>query len=525
MALQISATNPEHPALLLDLPWQLPLEEWPEEYLVPLPRGISRHVVRYARAGTEVVAVKELAERPALREYELLRTLDRLGIPAVDPLAVVTGRADAPASPLEPVLITRHLAGSMPYRSMFETTCGPRTVHRLMDALAVLLVRLHLAGFAWGDCSLSNTLFRRDAGAYAAYLVDAETGEVHPQLTSTGQREYDIDLARVNISGELLDLEAAGCAAPLGGPDRVRRREICARYTRAVDELTRDVGLPGGQAPLHRPADPAAERPRLRRRRDADRALLERRHGHRSCRRSSTPGHHQRQLLRLTGLDTEENQARRLLNDLESWMATQEDYAPGDPLGARPEVLAHRWVRDVFRPTVRAVPQELRGPWTRPSSTTGCWNTAGTCRARAARHRPGRRRSRTTSRTSCPRYAGRAAAADGRHRTPRSEAARLRPAAPPPPGRARGAWTPWATEPIRAPTAERCARRPTTISWAPAGHREQHLARTAHLDVLGHRHVGEPLQPRLQRFRERLLLVRFQSACLVERASASRGCR
>jgi hypothetical protein len=85
-------------------------------------------------------------------------------------------------------------------------------------------------------------------------------------------------------------------------------------------------------------------------------------------------GHHQRQLLRLTGLDAEENQARRLLNDLESWMATQDDYAPGDPPpssrlrstrgyphAARPEVLAHRWVRDVFRPTVRAVPLDLRG--------------------------------------------------------------------------------------------------------------------------------------------------------------------
>ncbi len=99
MALQISATNPEHPALLLELPWQTPLEEWPEEYLVPLPRGISRHVVRYARAGDEVVAVKELAERPALREYQLLRDLDRLAIPAVDALAVVTGRTDAAGEP------------------------------------------------------------------------------------------------------------------------------------------------------------------------------------------------------------------------------------------------------------------------------------------------------------------------------------------------------------------------------------------------------------------------------------------
>lgn len=74
-------------------------------------------------------------------------------------------------------------------------------------------------------------------------------------------------------------------------------------------------------------------------------------------------GHHQRQLLRLTGLDAEENQARRLLNDLESWMATQDDHTPDGALpGARPEVLAHRWVREVFRPTVRAVPPGLRGP-------------------------------------------------------------------------------------------------------------------------------------------------------------------
>src|SRR5688500_2520316 len=147
MALHISATNPEHPALLLELPWDLPLEDWPERHLVPLPRGISRHVVRYARAGDEVVAVKELAERPAVREYELLRSLHRLNIPAVDPLAVVTGRTRDDEAPLEPVLITRHLNGSMPYRSMFETTMRPATMHRLMDALAVLLVRLHLAGF------------------------------------------------------------------------------------------------------------------------------------------------------------------------------------------------------------------------------------------------------------------------------------------------------------------------------------------------------------------------------------------
>ncbi|WP_225079262.1 DUF4032 domain-containing protein [Streptomyces sp. CoT10] len=367
MGLQISATNPEHPALLLELPWRTPLEEWPEEYLVPLPRGISRHVVRYARAGDEVVAVKELAERPALREYELLRDLDRLGIPAVDALAVVTGRTDRAGEPLEPVLITRHLGGSMPYRSMFETTLRPATMHRLMDALAVLLVRLHLAGFAWGDCSLSNTLFRRDAGAYAAYLVDAETGELHRRL-SPGQREYDLDLARVNISGELLDLEASGALHPSVDPVEFGA-EICARYRGLWQELTRTSVYPAGKYHY-------IER-RIRRLNDLGFDVAEMQIESSATGDTVTfvpkvvdAGHHQRQLLRLTGLDTEENQARRLLTDLESWMATQDDYAPGGTrpgpggghaLAARPEVLAHRWVREVFRPTVRAVPGELRG--------------------------------------------------------------------------------------------------------------------------------------------------------------------
>ncbi|WP_078962859.1 DUF4032 domain-containing protein [Streptomyces sp. SCSIO 75703] len=359
MALQISATNPEHPALLLRLPWHLPLEEWPPEHLVPLPRGISRHVVRYARAGDEVVAVKELAERPALREYRLLRDLDRIGIPAVDALGVVTGRTDDAGRPLEPVLITRHLGGSMPYRSMFETTLRPATMHRLMDALAVLLVRLHLSGFAWGDCSLSNTLFRRDAGAYAAYLVDAETGELHPRL-SEGQRAYDLDLARVNISGELLDLEASGALHPSVDPVGFGT-EICVRYERLWEELTRTSVYPAGKHHY-------MER-RIRRLNDlgfdvAEMQIERAPHGDTVTfvPKVVDAGHHQRQLLRLTGLDTEENQARRLLNDLESWMATQDDHAPpGAARGARPEVLAHRWVREVFRPTVRAVPPELRG--------------------------------------------------------------------------------------------------------------------------------------------------------------------
>jgi hypothetical protein len=356
--LQISATNPEQPAALLDLPWHLPLEEWPDRCLVQLPRGISRHVVRFARAGDEVVAVKEVAEWGAVREYEMLRALDRMGIPAVDPLAVVTGRVGQDGEPLEPALVTRHLRGSQPYRAMFETTARPSTVNRLMDALAVLLVRLHLSGFAWGDCSLSNTLFRRDAGAYAAYLVDAETGEIRPEL-SRGQRAYDIDLARVNIAGELLDLEAAGALHPSIEPIAFGAA-IVQRYEDLWQELTRESVYPVDQR--HH----IDERIRRLNQLGFDVAEMQISKSPQGDTVTFLPkvvdaGHHQRQLLRLTGLDAEENQARRLLNDLEGWMVSQDDYAPGDRLGARREVLAHRWVREVFRPTVRAVPRELRG--------------------------------------------------------------------------------------------------------------------------------------------------------------------
>ncbi|UWE12256.1 DUF4032 domain-containing protein [Actinacidiphila bryophytorum] len=359
MPLQIRAFDADHPSDLLDLEWHLPLEQWSDKSLVALPRGISRHVVRFARAGDEVVAIKEVSEWAAVREYGLLRDLDRLGIPGVDPIAVVTGRVAADGSPLEPALVTRHLNGSLPYRSMFETTMRPGTVNRLLDALAVLLVRLHLVGFAWGDCSLSNTLFRRDAGAYAAYLVDAETGQIQPEL-SAGQRDYDIELARVNIAGELMDLEAGGSLHPSVDPVTFAEA-ICSRYNDLWHELTRESVYPLDKRHY-------IDR-RIRRLNDLgfDVAEMQIQRSPGGDTVTFLPkvvdaGHHQRQLLRLTGMDTEENQARSLLNDLDSWMTTQDDYAPGDPmgLGARPEVLAHRWVRQVFRPAVRMIPADLR---------------------------------------------------------------------------------------------------------------------------------------------------------------------
>ena len=66
-------------------------------------------------------------------------------------------------------------------------------------------------------------------------------------------------------------------------------------------------------------------------------------------------GHHSRRLLRLTGLDVEENQARRLLNDLDAYRAAK------DVQGESEEIVAHRWVDEAFEPVVRAVPKDMRG--------------------------------------------------------------------------------------------------------------------------------------------------------------------
>lgn len=337
---------------LLDLPWSTPLEAWPSDRVVAMPKGISRHLVRFVALAEKVVAVKETTAEMAHREYEMLRELRGHSVPAVKPLAVVDGRLDAEGQPLKPVLVTRHLKFSLPYRAVFSQALRPETATRLVDALALLLVRLHTAGFFWGDVSLSNTLFRRDAGAFAAYLVDAETAKYVPAGLSDGQREHDLEIARVNIAGELLDLEAAGFIA--AGLDPVDMANgIAQSYERLWHALTDTEEFS------------AAERWRITERVSRlnelgfDIAEMTVRTDDAGTSVRIQPkvvdaGHHQRRLLKLTGLDAEENQARRLLNDLDRYRAEHE------PEQAEERVAAH-WMSRVFEPVVRSVPPEYRG--------------------------------------------------------------------------------------------------------------------------------------------------------------------
>lgn len=349
-ALSITSAVPD-PAML-DLPWELPLELWPDETIAALPKGISRHLVRFVHLEGFVVAIKETSAELARREYDMLRTLQRLDIPCVEPVAVVTGRVASDGEELSPALVTRHLKFSLPYRALYSQALRPDTANRLVDALAVLLARLHIIGFFWGDVSLSNTLFRRDAGAFAAYLVDAETGKLYDGGLSNGQRENDLEIGRINIAGELLDLQSGGRLDEAVDPVEIADG-IVAAYRSLWTELTASETFPESERwrireRVERLNSLGFDIEELSIRRDDDGTKV------RIQPKVVDAGHHSRRLLRLTGLDAGENQARRLLNDLDSYRAMR-GKADDDE-----EMVAHEWLVKVFEPVIRAIPKDLR---------------------------------------------------------------------------------------------------------------------------------------------------------------------
>jgi Domain of unknown function (DUF4032) len=355
MVVRLQFVPGSEPGGLLDLPWSTPLAAWDDPRLVDMVHGTSRHVVRFVADGGRVFALKETTEREARREYGMLRRLTAEELPSVQPIGMVTGRQAPNAEPLAAVLISRYLDFSLPYRYLFTQERRPDLSGLLIDAGVVLLVRLHLEGFFWGDCSLSNLLFRRDAGALMAYLVDAETAERRDELPA-GMRANDIDIARENIAGGLLDLQASGdLGAEIDVVDVADQLE--ARYRALWDELT-------GTEELSLDDRHRIDR-RIRRLNelgfDVDELLVE--HDPEGYRLRVRPvlveeGHHARELRRLTGLAVQENQARRLLNDIAAFGASISREADAEIPQA---VIASRWLAEVYEPVIARVPDTLRG--------------------------------------------------------------------------------------------------------------------------------------------------------------------
>ena len=340
---------------LYDLPWSKLLEDWPEDPGLTSMRGISRHVVRLVRTGDrdeDVFAVKETVEEFSTREYALLRELNSRGAPCVEPLAVVTGRLDLRGNELPTALVTRYLAYSLPYRVILSGNVTPHEITTMANALALLLVKLHLLGFWWGDCSLSNALFRRDASEYSAYLVDAETGEFQTTLTD-GQREHDLEIALFNVAAELEDLAIAGVLYP--GMDPIRASQgVISRYRR----LWKSLNEPQILDPKDRHAVERAMRSlqdlgfaveEVEITMDGDKGALK------FSPRLVAAGYHQQRLKELLGLDAEELQAKRLLASFDRYRSREAESALST------DMLARKWMTTVFDHVIEQVPADLRG--------------------------------------------------------------------------------------------------------------------------------------------------------------------
>jgi hypothetical protein len=338
----------DHPDFL-DLPWHLPLSEWSGQSgrLEEVPRGLSRHPVVFVNYSGALYALKEMPKGQAEKEYNRLLEMEDQRLPAVTPVGhVQTQLSRGPAS----VLITRYLDRSLPYRSLFMQRGLMGYREHLLDAIAGLLVQLHLVGVFWGDCSLSNTLFRRDAGALQAYLVDAETAEIDPENFSPRLRFHDLEIMEENVDAELLEMVAGGLVSE-GIPIYDTGANIRLRYQSLWEEITREEVINPG------------ERYRIQERIRALNSLgfsigevkLEGSEGGEQLRLRvfvTDRNFHRDQLFGLTGIEAEEMQARKMVNEIHEIKAILSQVNNrSTPLG----VAAFHWLENRYQPVTAAL--------------------------------------------------------------------------------------------------------------------------------------------------------------------------
>src|SRR5215213_4773590 len=347
--MRVQVARPGEHAALAELPLESPLDTWTMDSVHPV-LGLHRHVVKLVETDGVSYVFKELPDHLADREYRLLRAIADAGLPTAEAVACVTDRASG-----EGLVATRHLDYSLPYRTLLmgRGLKIPYLGGRRIIKHVVLLARIHLAGFFWGDCSLSNTLFRRDAGALQAYIIDVETAERHVEL-SEGQRDLDLMLATDNVAGGLLDLQAAGRLASGIDPIEVSLA-IELRYRALWSELTAPATAAIG--------DVESVRARLDRLHELgfdveEMELVITKDGSsmRYVPKVVEHGYHAERLASLTGLIAGENQARRMLQDIKAFGAELQRSS------ARPipeNVAAVRWLDLRFEPIMQSIPAEL----------------------------------------------------------------------------------------------------------------------------------------------------------------------
>ncbi len=340
---------------LLEMPWDQPLALWSgaDIEFVDLPVGASRHIVRFLVCDDGILALKELPLNVGQKEYDVMRELEARGAPAVKAFGLVTRSGDDSA-----IILTRYLARSFQFRRLFSRLPEgeSRYRNRLLDAMTGLLVELHRMGLFWGDCSLANTLLMRDGQRLQAYLVDAETSEIHEQL-SPGQREADLEIAVENVAGDLADLAVMnGKSIEDADDDFEAALSLRDRYAGLWDVLHKDVTVhPDKRYRVDKRLHAINELGYV-----VDEVILEPRdNGSEDLRlRVSVAGrdYHSRRLRQLTGIEAGEGQSAILLNDVTSWAGLGWAGEWDSKEGASGRVLTRsdgaRWVLEIFEPVV-----------------------------------------------------------------------------------------------------------------------------------------------------------------------------
>lgn len=337
-----------------DLPWEHPLSEWQPlcPRLEEVQRGLSRHTVIFVNYDGRLFALKELPGDLAHQEFKLLREMEELRLPVVSPI----GYAQIATPQLHAsVLITRYLDRSLPYRSLFMRSSLTRYREHLLDAMAGLLVQLHLAGVFWGDCSMSNTLFRRDAGALQAYLVDAETSETHPPRLNPLLRYHDLEIMEEEITGDLADLAALGYL-PSNYPIQETGTYIRQRYQSLWQEITFE--------PLVSPDERFRIQERIRALNhlgfSVGRIVLDSTQEGEKLRLRvmvTDRNFHRHLLLGLTGLEVEEMQARKMMNEIQEMRAS---LSQTQNRSVSLSAAAYHWLENYYLPVVAHLEQLLQ---------------------------------------------------------------------------------------------------------------------------------------------------------------------
>ncbi len=338
------------------LPWELPFREWStiDLHLEEVQHGISRHPVVFINFDGTLFVIKELPAGIAKKEYDLLSQMQTLGLPSVKPIGYASLRRTAGNAS---ILFTRYLEASVPYRSLFIGNAVKQYQHHLLDAISGLLVQLHSNGFYWGDCSLSNILFRRDAGALQAYLVDAETSEFHLPRLSPMLRYHDLEIMQENLLAELSDLQSDETLS-LNYPIEETGPYIQQRYRQLWEEITREDTFT--QNELYKVQE------RIRTLNTLgfsvkDVELKNENHGNILKLRIfvSDRNFHRNQLMEITGLSAEERQAQQIINEINELKA---NFARSGNPNMSLDAVAYYWLEHVFKPVIDQLKPLINNP-------------------------------------------------------------------------------------------------------------------------------------------------------------------